>query len=224
MRKHNSSEFQEFKGITDDKHGINVNLWDLDGSSFFLDKDIKELDSTATFNNTVLNCNNYNNINIISSKDKNNDLLFPITKFPKNKNKSVNSSFVKYNNFPSERKKMANNIKAKNNINNKNINKMKNNSFCQNDKFNDSLSKDLNKKKDKKSVIYNSKIKKAKQRLNHSVDYARNEQPKNKFLFGNNINYNFNNKNNNKKQNLNKSLSIEALSNKNNSKISHNNI
>jgi hypothetical protein len=149
MRKHNSSEFQEFKGITDDKHGINVNLWDLDGSSFFLDKDVNELESTATFNNTVLNCNNYNNINIISSKNKNNDLLFPTNKFPKNKNKSVNSSFIKYNNFPSERKNMPNKIKTKSNINNKKINKVKNNSFCQNFKLNDSLSKDLNKKKDK---------------------------------------------------------------------------
>ena len=73
MRKHNTNEFQ---GSSDNKHDINLNLWDLDGSSFFLDSNVPDLESTATFNNTVLNCNNYNkinNINIISSKNKSND-------------------------------------------------------------------------------------------------------------------------------------------------------
>jgi hypothetical protein len=212
MKKLNSSDFQEMKGMPEDKHDINVNLWDLDGSSFFLDKNINDLESTATFNNTVLNCNNYNNINIISSKNSN-DIIFP-NKIPKNKNKSVNTSFVKYNNFPSERQNM--NIKPKNSFNNKNINKMKNNSFCNNYKMNSSMTKDLNKKKTKNSVAYNNKIKKAKQKLNHSVDYTRNNEPKKHLILG---------MNNIKKQNLNKSLSIETLNNKynNNSKRINNN-
>ena len=225
MRKHNTNEFQ---GSSDNKHDINLNLWDLDGSSFFLDNNAPDLESTATFNNTVLNCNNYNNINtinIISSKNKSNDITLPFYKFPKNKNKSVNSSFVKYNDFPSERKNIIpNNNKIKSNINNKK-NKMKNNSFCHNYNLNNSISKDNNKKKAKKSIPYNSKIKKAKQRLNHSVDYSRKEEPESesRIIFGNDLKINIQNNNTskNKKQNLNKSLSIESLNNKkaNNSKI-----
>ena len=225
MRKHNTNEFQ---GSSDNKQDINLNLWDFDGSSFFQDSNMPDLESTATFNNTVLNCNNYNkinNINIISSKNKSNDITPPFYKFPKNKNKSVNSSFVKYNDFPSERKNLkAKNNKIKSNINNKK-NKMKNNSFCHNYKLNDSISKDNNKKREKKSIPYNSKIKKAKQRLNHSVDYSRKEEPESesRFILGNNFNINIRNSNtnNSKKQNLNKSLSIENINNKkaSNSKI-----
>ena len=214
MWKHNSSEFEKNKGISEKKQDINLNLWELEESSFFLDKNINELESTASFNNTVLNCNNYNNINIITSKNDNNNIFFPINKPQKNKNKSVNSSFVKYNNFPSERQNM--NIKPKNSFNNKNINKMKNNSFCNNYKMNSSMTKDLNKKKTKNSVAYYNKIKKAKQKLNHSVDYTRNNEPKKHLILG---------MNNIKKQNLNKSLSIETLNNKynNNSKRINNN-
>ena len=152
-------------------------------------------------------------------------IALPFYKFPKNKNKSVNSSFVKYNDFPSERNNLiTKNNKIKSNINNKK-NKMKNNSFCHNYKLNDSIPKDNNKKKTKKSIPYNSKIKKAKQRLNHSVDYSRKEEPEfeSRIIFGNNLNINIHNSNtnNNKKQNLNKSLSIESINNKkaNNSKI-----
>ena len=127
----------------------------------------------------------------------------------KNKNKSVNSSFEKYNNFPSEREKINNRPKI--GLNSKKINKMKNNSFCNNYRINNSMPKDINKKKAKNSISYNNKIKKAKQRLNHSVDYTRNNELETPLIFG--INYN-------KKQNLNKSLSIETLNNKynNNSK------
>ena len=43
MKKHFSSEF---KGMfDDDKNDINVNLWDLDGSSFFLDRNINYNDN-----------------------------------------------------------------------------------------------------------------------------------------------------------------------------------
>ena len=209
MWKHNSSDFQKNKGILENKHDINLNLWDLEESSFFLDKNPNELESTATFNKTVLNCNNYNNINIITSKNNNNNIFFPINKPQKNKNKSVNSSFEKYNNFPSEREKINNRPKI--GLNSKKINKMKNNSFCNNYRINNSMPKDINKKKAKNSISYNNKIKKAKQRLNHSVDYTRNNELETPLIFG--INYN-------KKQNLNKSLSIETLNNKynNNSK------
>ena len=215
MKKLNSSDFPEMKGMPEDKHDINVNLWDLDGSSFFLDKNINDLESTATFNNTVLNCNNYNNINIISSKNSN-DIIFPINKIPKNKNKSVNTSFVKYNNFPSERKNIKNNNKPKNNINNKKFNKLKNNSFCNNYKLNDNIIKDFNKKKSKNSIDYNNKIRKAKQRLNHSVDYARSDESEIPLFRNNNYKYK-------KKHNLNKSLSIETLNN-NKSRTPYNNI
>ena len=218
MKKLNSSDFQEIKGVKDNKNDINLNLWDLDGSSFLLDKNINDLESTATFNNTVLNCNNYSNKNIISSKNSN-DILFPLNKIPKNKNKSVNTSFVKYNNFPSERKDLKNNNNPKNNVNKKHYNKFKNNSFYHNDKYNDIMLKDLNKKKTKKSDEYNNKIKKAKQRLNHSVDYSRKDEPEISLLGNNKYKYT-------KKQNLNKSLSIETLNNKfkNNPKSPYNNI
>ena len=86
---------------------------------------------------------------------------------------------------------------------------MKNNSFCHNTNINSSISKDFNKKNSKNAIGLNYS-KKAKPRLNHSVDYSRIKDQNDPILFGNN-NYNFNC---NKKQNLNKSLSIENINHK----------
>ena len=40
MKKLNSNEFHEIKNSYYNKNDINVNLWDLEGSNFFIDKNI----------------------------------------------------------------------------------------------------------------------------------------------------------------------------------------
>ena len=186
MKKHFSSEF---KGMfDDDRNDINVNLWDLDGSSFFLDRNINynnNLGATGTFINTEYNANNDNNnsnlINIISSKNKKKENInFPVQKDIKNKNKFVNVNTRKGSDTPTtyEKKNLMKNKIIKNNKIKKN--KFKNNSFCHNDNenynINDSLSKNFSKNRQKNATAfinkknYNSK---AKPRLNISVGRQR---------------------------------------------------
>ena len=114
MKKHFSSEF---KGMfDDDRNDINVNLWDLDGSSFFLDRNINynnNLGATGTFINTEYNANNDNNnsnlINIISSKNKKKENInFPVQKDIKNKNKFVNVNTRKGSDTPTTYEKKFN--------------------------------------------------------------------------------------------------------------------
>jgi len=241
MKKHFSSEF---KGMfDDDKNDINVNLWDFEGSSFFLDRNINyndNLGSTGTFINTEYNVNNdYNNsnlVNVISSKNKKKEnIKFPVQKEFKNKSKFVNTNTRKGIDTPNtyDKKNLMKNKILKNNKIKKN--KFKNNSFCHNENnnynFNDSLSKNFGKKRQKnaKAFInkknYNSK---AKQRLNHSVGKQRISNSVRKQRLNNSMGYHskkddlnpsiilgYNNlkKNYNKNKNLNMSLPIDDLDN-----------
>ena len=239
MKKHFSSEF---KGMfDDDKNDINVNLWDLDGSSFFLDRNLNyndNLGATGTFINTEYNVNNENNnlnlINIISSKNKKKENInFPVQKDIKNKNKFVNVNTRKGSDipYPYEKKNLLKNKIIKNNKIKKN--KFKNNSFCHNSNenynINDSLSKNFSTKRQKNSTAfinkknYNSK---ARPRLNNSVGKQRLNNSSGKQRLNNSMGYHskkddsneaiiwgYNNLKNNKKKNLNKSLQIEDLDN-----------
>ena len=226
MKKHFSSEF---KGMfDDDKNDINVNLWDLDGSSFFLDRNINyndNLGATGTFVNTEYNANTNNNnsnlMNILSSKHKKKESFnFQNQKDFKNKNKFVNINIRKGSDTPSlydKKNLMKNKILKNNKIKN---NKFKNNSFCHNDNYNanDSLSKNYGKKRQKNATAfinkknYNSK---AKQRLNNSIGhYSKKDDSNASVILGyNNIKNNYYNNYNNNKKNLNKSLPIEDLDN-----------
>jgi len=202
MKKHFSSEF---KGMfDDDKNDINVNLWDLDGSSFFLDRNINyndNLGDTGTFINTEYNVNNDNNnsnlINIISSKNKKKENInFPVQKDIKNKNKFVNSNTRKGSDTPTpyDKKNLIKNKIIKNNKIKKN--KFKNNSFCHNDNdnynINDSLSKNFSKKRQKNATAFINKKNfnsKAKPRLNNSVGRQRMSNSVGKRRLNNSMGY-----------------------------------
>ena len=45
MKKLNSNDFHEIKNYNYNKNDINVNLWDLEGSNFFIDKNYNESES-----------------------------------------------------------------------------------------------------------------------------------------------------------------------------------
>ena len=207
MRNQNSNELKENNGQTEEMRNINLNLWDLEASSFFLDKKANDFESTGTFNNTALNYNN--NFNIIkTTKNENkeviNYVLNQVTK--KYKHKSVNSSFVKNNkNNSSEKQNFSKIMKQKTNLiknNKKKIYKMKNNSFCHNSNTSNNVSKDFIKKKTK--ILTENNVKSnPKPRLNNSVDYSNIKDIDNKILL-----------NNQKKHHLNKSLSIENINHK----------
>ena len=170
MFKQNSNELSGIQILNNNKNDINVNLWDLDGSSFFADNNNNNLESTGTFKDTEAN-NNINNINIIYSKNEQNlDLNLPIRNPTQNKskNKSVNTSFIKEYNAPLDKRNLIKNNLSKNSINNTKKNKMKNNSFSHNYNLNDSFSNNFNKnKKPKNSLGYlNKKENKKKETKN----------------------------------------------------------
>ena len=117
MKKLNLNDFHEIKQPQYNKHDININLWDLVGSTYFVDKNVNENDSRRDYNHTTINSKNKS----ISSKNISKDI-----KAMKIKNKSNHSSYVKYNNIID--KKNIKNEKSKSVANNKKI-KLKNNSF-----------------------------------------------------------------------------------------------
>ena len=200
MKKYYSNEFHGTKDKLDDnKNDINVNLWDLDGSSFFLDKNINNkdnLDSTGTFidNNTEININNdSNNINlidIITSKNKKIENInfsnFPFETNYKSNNKLVNTKFIKGNITPNsyDKKNLIKNKILKDTKTKKN--KFKNNFFCHNYNgnynINYSLSKniDINNQKNSSGFINKNNLNsKARKRVNFSVDHYSKKVPYN---------------------------------------------
>ena len=187
MKKLNSNEFYSIKTSNYNKHDINVNLWDLEGSNFFIDKNINENKPIKEHNITSINKNNKS----ISSKNINQEI-----KPMKTKNRSTNSSYVKYSNIID--KMNIKNEKDKKDLNLKK-NKMKHNSF-------------FNHKNEKRAFENNIKEeykKRVKKRFNYSMDYSRNEIPNMALLFSNNNNDMFN-----KNNKLSGSLLIDTLNNK----------
>ena len=187
MKKLNSNEFYSIKTSNYNKHDLNVNLWDLEGSNFFIDKNINENKPNRAHNITTINSKNKS----ISLKNINQEI-----KPMKAKNRSINSSFVKYSNIIDKMK--IKNEKDKNDLNLKK-NKMKHNSFFNYKKENRSFDNNI-KEEYKKSV---------KKRFNFSVDYSRNEIPNMALIFSNNNNDFFN-----KNDKLIFSLLIDTLNNK----------
>ena len=108
MKKLNSNEFHEIKNSYYNKNDINVNLWDLEGSNFFIDKNIKKNESKRNYNLVTLKNKNKS----ISSKKTSKNI-----KSMKIKNKSTHLSFVKYNNILD--KKFNKNEKDKSEFNSK---------------------------------------------------------------------------------------------------------
>ena len=205
MKKHNSSEFQGIKPKIKENNDININLWDFEGSSFFIDNknNSNHLESKENLDNMLYN-NNNNNINIIYSK-KNIDNEFhdvPVNKKIKNKNKSFTTSYDKSNINVSERKttNVKNVYKNAKNINPKKSVK-KNNSFCCGQKMKNVYSKKLNRMKPKKVCLYINKkdIEQKEQKILNSMN-NHEENMRNNFI--------------NKRNKLKKSLSIEAINKK----------
>ena len=190
MKKLNSNDFHEIKQSQYNKHDININLWDLVGSTFYVDKNINENDSRRDYNHTTINSKNKS----ISSKNISKDI-----KAMKIKNKSNHSSYIKYNNIID--KKNIKNEKSKSVANNKKI-KLKNNSFFVNKYEKNSFENNLKEEYKKR----------ARKRFNYSVDYSRNETPNMALLFSNN------NDLYNKNQRVNSSLLIDTFNNKTDNK------
>ena len=184
MKKYNSNEFYEIKTSKLNNNDINVNLWDLEGSNFFMDKNINEFDSFEDFNKTNLNSKRRYD----STKNITKDI-----KTMKYKNKSVHTSYVKYKNIFDKKNESAKiDFKSKKN-------KMIHNSFFSN-KY-EKISFEKNIKEEYK--------KKARKRFNYSVDYSRNEIKNIDLLSSKN-----NNINDKKRSKIKNSLSIDTLNNK----------
>ena len=187
MKKLNSNEFYSIKTSNYNKHDLNVNLWDLEGSNFFIDKNINENKPKRAHNIATINSKNKS----ISLKNINQEI-----KPMKAKNRSTNSSFIKYSNIID--KMNIKNEKDKKDLNLKK-NKIKHNSFF--NYKNENRSFDNNIKEEYK--------KRVKKRFNFSVDYSRNEMPNMALIFSNNNNDLFN-----KNHKLSGSLLIDTLNNK----------
>ena len=190
MKKLNLNDFHEIKQPQYNKNDININLWDLVGSTYFVDKNVNENDSRRDYNHTTINSKNKS----ISSKNISKDI-----KTMKIKNRSNHISYVKYNNIID--KKNIKKEKAKSVVNNKKI-KLKNNSFFGNKYEKNSFENNLKEEYKKR----------ARKRFNYSVDYSRNETPNMALLFSNN------NDLYNKQQRVNSSLLIDTLNNKTDNK------
>ena len=58
MKKLNSNDFHEIKNYNYNKNDINVNLWDLEGSNFFIDKNYNESESKRGLINRSMDSKN----------------------------------------------------------------------------------------------------------------------------------------------------------------------
>ena len=164
MKKLNSNDFHEIKNYNYNKNDINVNLWDLEGSNFFIDKNYNENESKRSLINRSMDSKNKS----ISLKNISKDI-----NIKKAKNKSINSSYVKYDYVIN--KKNIRNEKSKSDYNYKKI-KLKHNSFFSHKYTKNNFENNL---KDEYK-------KKAKKRFNYSVDYSRNDLSSMALLFSNN--------------------------------------
>ena len=193
MNKLNLNDFNEIEISDNNRHDFNVNLWDFEGSNFFVDKNFNENESKRGLVNTTINSKNKST----SLKNINKGI-----KSMKTKNRSINSSYINYKNIID--KKSIKFEKNKNDFNSKK-NKLKHNSFAGHKYEKNIFSNNINEE-------YKKKVRK---RFNYSVDYSRNDTPHMTTLLSN--------KNDliNKNSRLNGSLLIESLNNKLNNKLNN---
>ena len=193
MNKLNLNDFNEIEISDNNRHDFNVNLWDFEGSNFFVDKNFNENESKRGLVNTTINSKNKST----SLKNINKGI-----KSMKTKNRSINSSYINYKKIID--KKSIKFEKNKNDFNSKK-NKLKHNSFAGHKYEKNLFSNNINEE-------YKKKVRK---RFNYSVDYSRNDTPHMTTLLSN--------KNDliNKNSRLNGSLLIESLNNKLNNKLNN---
>jgi len=193
MNNLNSNEFNEMQSSENNRHDFNVNLWDFEGSNFFVDKNFNGNNSKRGLVTTTINSKNK------STSSKN---ITKSIKTMKNKYRSINSSYVNYKNIING--KNVKSEKNKSDFNSKKM-KMKHNSFVGHKYEKNLFGNNINEE-------YKKRVKK---RFNYSVDYSRNDTPHMTTLLSNkNELFNKNNR-------LNGSLLIESLNNKTNNKLNN---
>ena len=193
MNNLNSNEFNEMQSSENNRHDFNVNLWDFEGSNFFVDKNFNGNNSKRDVVTATINSKNK------STSSKN---ITKSIKTMKNKYRSINSSYVNYKNIID--RKNIKSEKNKSDFNSKKM-KMKHNSFVGRKYEKNLFGNNINEE-------YKKRVKK---RFNYSVDYSRNDTPHMTTLLSNkNELFNKNNR-------LNGSLLIESLNNKTNNKLNN---
>ena len=193
MNNLNSNEFNEMQSSENNRHDFNVNLWDFEGSNFFVDKNYNGNNSKRGLVTATINSKNK------STSSKN---ITKSIKTMKNKYRSINSSYVNYKNIIN--RKNIKSEKNKSDFNSKKM-KMKHNSFVGRKYEKNLFGNNINEE-------YKKRVKK---RFNYSVDYSRNDTPHMTTLLSNkNELFNKNNR-------LNGSLLIESLNNKTNNKLNN---
>ena len=193
MNNLNSNEFNEMQSSENNRHDFNVNLWDFEGSNFFVDKNFNGNNSKRGLVTATINSKNK------STSSKN---ITKSIKTMKNKYRSINSSYVNYKNIIN--RKNIKSEKNKSDFNSKKM-KMKHNSFVGRKYEKNLFGNNINEE-------YKKRVKK---RFNYSVDYSRNDTPHMTTLLSNkNELFNKNNR-------LNGSLLIESLNNKTNNKLNN---
>ena len=193
MNNLNSNEFNEMQSSENNRHDFNVNLWDFEGSNFFVDKNFNGNNSKRGLVTATINSKN----KATSSKN-----ITKSIKTMKNKYRSINSSYVNYKNIID--RKNIKSEKNKSDFNSKKM-KMKHNSFVGRKYEKNLFGNNINEE-------YKKRVKK---RFNYSVDYSRNDTPHMTTLLSNkNELFNKNNR-------LNGSLLIESLNNKTNNKLNN---
>ena len=193
MNNLNSNEFNEMQSSENNRHDFNVNLWDFEGSYFFVDKNFNGNNSKRGLVTATINSKNK------STSSKN---ITKSIKTMKNKYRSINSSYVNYKNIING--KNVKSEKNKSDFNSKKM-KMKHNSFVGRKYEKNLFGNNINEE-------YKKRVKK---RFNYSVDYSRNDTPHMTTLLSNkNELFNKNNR-------LNGSLLIESLNNKTNNKLNN---
>ena len=193
MNNLNSNEFNEMQSSENNRHDFNVNLWDFEGSNFFVDKNFNGNNSKRGLVTATINSKNK------STSSKN---ITKSIKTMKNKYRSINPSYVNYKNIING--KNVKSEKNKSDFNSKKM-KMKHNSFVGRKYEKNLFGNNINEE-------YKKRVKK---RFNYSVDYSRNDTPHMTTLLSNkNELFNKNNR-------LNGSLLIESLNNKTNNKLNN---
>ena len=193
MNNLNSNEFNEMQSSENNRHDFNVNLWDFEGSNFFVDKNFNGNNSKRGLVTATINSKNK------STSSKN---ITKSIKTMKNKYRSINSSYVNYKTIING--KNVKSEKNKSDFNSKKM-KMKHNSFVGRKYEKNLFGNNINEE-------YKKRVKK---RFNYSVDYSRNDTPHMTTLLSNkNELFNKNNR-------LNGSLLIESLNNKTNNKLNN---
>ena len=193
MNNLNSNEFNEMQSSENNRHDFNVNLWDFEGSNFFVDKNFNGNNSKRGLVTTTINSKNK------STSSKN---ITKSIKTMKNKYRSINSSYVNYKNIIN--RKNIKSEKNKSDFNSKKM-KMKHNSFIGRKYEKNLFGNNINEE-------YKKRVKK---RFNYSVDYSRNDTPHMTTLLSNK------NELFNKNNGLNGALLIESLNNKTNNKLNN---